>query len=317
MSDVATTAANTEKVYIDDVYASKVITKMAENSVIPTLCPQEPQTFANTNYVFFNDEPEAEYVGEGEAKDSSTFGSKPVPGKIHKVQVTVRMNEEVVWADADSQVKILDAVIDSMGGANGRAVDTGAIHAIDPLKKTVLDRLKPDAIALVGEKLTATDNVENDIDALIDGIIADYNPTGIAFDRMFANKLRKARIPQTGARVYPDVPLNLDLANFEGLQAVTSGVVSAKRYAPTPTGVQAIIGDWNMFRWGIVREMALTEIPYGDPDGLGDLKRYNQIAYRAELCFASALLDPKAFAVLKAAATTEESAQASSKSKSA
>ena len=43
-------------------------------------------------------------------------------------------------------------------------------------------------------------------------------------------------------------------------------------------------------------------IEYGDPDNTGqDLKGYNQIAYRTEAVLAYAVLDPKAFAVLKSA----------------
>ena len=43
-------------------------------------------------------------------------------------------------------------------------------------------------------------------------------------------------------------------------------------------------------------------IEYGDPDNTGqDLKGYNQVAYRTEAVLAYAVLDPKAFAILKTA----------------
>ena len=39
----------------------------------------------------------------------------------------------------------------------------------------------------------------------------------------------------------------------------------------------------------------------GDPDHKGDLKGLGQIAYRVEVVYGWAVLDPKGFAVLKAA----------------
>ena len=47
--------------------------------------------------------------------------------------------------------------------------------------------------------------------------------------------------------------------------------------------------------------MTAQVIPYGDPDGSGDLQRTNQIAYRTEGVYGYAVLDPKAIACLKAA----------------
>ena len=57
-----------------------------------------------------------------------------------------------------------------------------------------------------------------------------------------------------------------------------------------------------MIRWGVVRNIAAEIIPYGDPDGAGDLKRLNQVAYRTEATYAYAVVNPAAIAVLKATA---------------
>ena len=40
-------------------------------------------------------------------------------------------------------------------------------------------------------------------------------------------------------------------------------------------------------------------IEYGDPDGAGDLKRYNQVYLRAEAYIGWAILDPSAFGIVK------------------
>ena len=44
--------------------------------------------------------------------------------------------------------------------------------------------------------------------------------------------------------------------------------------------------------------MPVELIKYGDPDGLGDLKRHNQVALRGEIFFAVAVLDNDALVVI-------------------
>ena len=56
----------------------------------------------------------------------------------------------------------------------------------------------------------------------------------------------------------------------------------------------------------MARQLGVERIEYGDPDGLGDLKRYNQVAFRVEAAFSWAVLDPNGFAVLKAAASVPD-----------
>ena len=41
--------------------------------------------------------------------------------------------------------------------------------------------------------------------------------------------------------------------------------------------------------------MASVVIEYGDPDGLGDLQRQNQIAIRAEIVYGIGIMDQAAF----------------------
>ena len=110
--------------------------------------------------------------------------------------------------------------------------------------------------------------------------------------------MRKLRVPGTGARVFPEVPLNLAVSNIEGVAAATSSTVNGQK-ATTPTKVLAIAGDFSMIRWGMVRDIMAELIEFGDPDGAGDLKRTNEVAYRTEAVYAYGVLDPKAFAVLK------------------
>ena len=139
------------------------------------------------------------------------------------------------------------------------------------------------------------------MDSLISAVNEDYEVNGLALSKTWANSLRKLRVPSTGMRLYPEIPLNLQTTTVEGLTAATSGTVSGRR-ATEATKVLAFIGDFNMIRWGMIRDITAELIPYGDPDQSGvDLKAHNQIAYRTEAVLAYSVLDPHAFAVLKKA----------------
>jgi hypothetical protein len=61
------------------------------------------------------------------------------------------------------------------------------------------------------------------------------------------------------------------------------------------------MGDFNAFHWGVAREVPLETIEYGDPDGLGDLKRTNEIAIRAEAVLGYAIFDGSAFSIIASA----------------
>lgn len=297
----ATAANTTDKIFIPSELVAGIAKKMEQQSVIMSLAQATPQLFnPDKNYVVFTQEPEAEYVGEGEAKSSAAFKFEPVKASLHKVQTTVRLSNEVEWADEDNKLMLLDTLLESLTKSIGRAVDYGMIHGINPLTQEVLPALSAKALAAIANQETATGDIQADLDALPDSVIKNYQVNGIALDRAFANELRKLRVEATGAKMYPEVKLDLQPGTLDGLRAVTSGNVSGEALGAA-TGVQAIIGDWNMVKWGMARELGIERIEYGDPDNMGDLKRYNQVAYRVEAVFSWAVLDPKAFAVLKAA----------------
>ena len=62
------------------------------------------------------------------------------------------------------------------------------------------------------------------------------------------------------------------------------------------------VGDFSAIRWGVQKSIGLEVIRYGDPDGQGDLKRNNQIAFRAEVVYGWGIGDLDAFAKIATAA---------------
>lgn len=290
-------AIDSTKIALPRDVAAEIVSKARDTSTIQTLSAAEPALFRDVEHMVFTREPEAEFVGEGKQKADATAEFEPVPGGIHKAQVTVRLSDEVVWADEDNQLQIIDSIVAASAAAVGRALDYGVFHAVNPRDGAAIDSMT--ALTAGATSVTATDDPTADFDSLVDAVNADYDVTGIALSKTWANTLRKVRVKNTMQRLYPEIPLNLKAGSIEGVPAATSSTVNGK-LAATATNVLAILGDFDLIKWGIVRDLGLEIIQTGDPDGLGDLKRLNQIAYRTEVVYSWAVLDPKGFAVLKA-----------------
>lgn len=291
-------AITTSSITLPREVAQGIVTKAANTSTIQTLSPSTPMLFKDVEHILFTKEPEAEFVEEGVNKTSMDAEFTAVAGGIHKAQVTVRMSDEVQWADEDSQLGILDAITDTSAAAVGRALDYGVYHAINPNTGAAISTMT--ALTAGATSVTATSDASADVDSLVDAVADTYDVNGIALSKTFASSLRKIRVANTGARLYPEIPLNLQVGNLDGIPAATSNTVNGA-LATTATNVLAILGDFSLIRWGIIRDMTMQPITMGDPDGLGDLKRMNQIAYRTEVVYSWAVLDPTGFAVLKAA----------------
>lgn len=290
---------NTTKVTLPTTVTTAVAARLHDNSVVAAFSPADALTgYHNDAYNYFTGGARAEVVGESKAKKAHDVAVKPVPGKLVKVHTTTRVSDELSWADADDQLAIIEAIQNDQAAAAAEALDYVILHAVNPLDGTALSDYT--ALTAGATSVTSTgDDPSADIDALADAV-ADYDITGIGLSRTFAGNLRKLRAA-SGQRLYPEIPLSLNTGVLDGVPAVTSSNVNGK-LATTPTKVLAIAGDWNTIRWRIARPLTASIIAYGDPDGAGDLQRYGQIAYRSELVFSYAVLDPKRLAVLKPAA---------------
>lgn len=291
-------ATNTTNIKLPVEIAKDLVSKVADTSVIQTLSASSPAIFANRASILFTQDPEAEIVGESTQHSSQTVGMKPVDHTIKKLSVTVRFSNEVQWADEDSQLQIVDAIVDKSAAALGRGLDYLVFHALNPatgMAATGLTALTAGATAV-----TATTDPAADLDALADAVDPGYSISGIGLSKAYASSLRKVRVKNTGLRMFPEIPINLNTGVVDGLAAATSNTVSGT-LAKTATKVLAVMGDFNLIKWGIVRDINIETIETGDPDGLGDLKRLGQVAYRAEVVYSYAVIDPKGFAVLKSA----------------
>ncbi len=291
-------ANDTTKVTLPKEVVSTVINKVKDTSTIAALSPSEPQKFDDKTYLVFNPTAEAEVVAEGAKKGSYELSTTPIVAKRAKVVTTTRVSDELKWADEDNQLEIVTNIIADQAAALGRALDYIVYHAVNPKDGKPLSGYT--ALSAGANAVAATADLVADIDSLTDKLM-EYEINGFAMSRKLASDLRKLRVPSTGQRLYPEIPLNLNVGNFDGIPAATSGTVNGKK-AETPTKVLGIMGDFGLVKWGMVRDVSSEVIEYGDPDNTGhDLKGYNQVAYRTEAVLAYAVLDAKGFSVLKEA----------------
>ncbi|KQP83748.1 phage major capsid protein [Aeromicrobium sp. Leaf291] len=271
--------------------------KIQNGSAVATLSDQTPMTFGEGESWTFNIG-EAEYVGEGADKGASTVtptSSAITPKKFHK---TLRFNQEVLWADEDRQLEVVDEILALIQPALSRALDFGVFHEINPTggaKVTAMNGGLCDTTNSV--EYVATDKPFVSLDAADGLVLADgYVPRDIALDPTYAAKFSSLRGTNSEQKLYPNFQLGLNTSELDGHRASVSNTVGAVGVAATATNTLAFVGDFSAIRWGVQKQIGLELIEYGDPDGGGDLKRKNQVAFRAEVVYGWGIATLDAFA---------------------
>lgn len=292
MATLATTSLTIPTQMIDPFLG-----QIGNGSAVASLSTQIPMKFGTGSTMTFNIG-EAEYVGEGAAKGASTVTSTSrtvTPKKFHK---TLRFNEEVLWADEDHQMGVVQDILDQIAPALARALDFGVFHEINPTGGAV--------VAAMNGGLTDTTNVVEyvaanrpyvSLDAADALVLADgYVPSGIAMAPAYASLFSSLRGTNSEVKLYPNFSLGVATSELEGHRASVSNTVSATGVIAVDTKVLAFVGDFNAIRWGIQKQINLELIQYGDPDGGGDLKRQNQVAFRSEIVYGWGIASLDAFA---------------------
>lgn len=298
------TALDTSAIILPQEVAAGIFKKAESGSVLAKLAPQGPQMkYGNSKVMTLTGRPRAELVGEGDSKSPTgvEFGDKTVTPR--KLQVTVRVTNEVEWADADYKLGVWNEIEEAGGIALARALDLIGIHKINPLTGAVA--------ASVSEGIADTSNIvtlpasnpkyDEAVEAAVGAIIAQgFVPSGVAFDNTFAFSLSQMR-DNDNRKLYPELGFGQSISNFEGLPAAVGTTVSGAPEIATASKIVAIVGQMDAFRWGVQRNIGAEVIRYGDPDGLGDLKRKNQVAVRLEIVYGVGIMDLAAFALVKSA----------------
>lgn len=266
-------------------------------SCVASLSAQTPMTFGEGESWTF-DIGEAEYVAEGGQKGASTVTPTSKPVKPYKFHKTLRMNEEVLWADEDRQLEVVDEILALIQPALSRALDFGVFHEINPTGGAVVAAMNgglTDTTNLV--EYVAADKPYVSLDAADALVLADgFVPRDIALDPTYASKFSALRGTSSEQKLYPNFRLGLETSELDGHRASVSNTVRGSGVLAVDTKVMGFVGDFSAIRWGVQKSIGLEVIKYGDPDGGGDLKRNNQVAFRAEVVYGWGIANLNAFA---------------------
>lgn len=263
------------------------------HSSLAKLAKQEPLSFSGTDIMVFSFDGEVNLVAEGAAKGAHTNGKDIVKMVPLKVEYGARVTNEFLKASEEKQLEIMRGFTDGFGKKIARGLDIMAMHGTNPATGT--------ASALIGTNsldtntsvtsvtyVPATPDPEGNIATGL-AALGDYDFNGLAIDKTFAGELAKIKV--NGVPQYPELQWG---ANPERIKGVASDVNSTVSAVSTQHGY---MGDFeNAFRWGYADIINFEVIEFGDPDGNGDLKRYNQVYLRAEAWYGWAILDGTAFA---------------------
>ena len=280
--------------FVQDV-RNQVFSKVKGHSSIVRLCPSEPIPFSGTDYFTFSLDSEISIVGEGQPKPPMNATIAPVTVKPIKVIYQHRLTDEFMKVSEEKALPMLTAFNDGFSKKIARGLDIMAMHGLNPYDMTASAVIGTNHFDTVAGAAKSADP-EADLEDAVAGI-GDYSVTGMAIAKTFAASLAKIKV--NGVRQYPEFRFGANPGSLNGIACDVNPTVSAVASGGTADAV--ILGDWEAFKWGFAEEMAFEVIEYGDPDGLGDLKRNNQIVLRAEAYVGWGILDPNAFRRITAA----------------
>ena len=270
--------------------------KVSNGSTISALSGALPMKFGTGQSMTF-DIGEAEYVGEGANKGASTVTPTTKTVKPFKFHKTVRWTEEVMWADEDHQLGVVSQILDLIQPSLSRALDFGVIHGINPTGGAAVAAMTDRLVNTTNSvEIGASDKPYANLDAADTLVLAGgFVPRDIALDPTFASKFSTLRGTNSEAKLYPNFRLGTEVSELDAHRASVSSTVGAVGVAATASNLKAVVGDFSAIRWGVQRQIGLELIKYGDPDGQGDLKRNNQVAFRAEVVYGWGIANLGAF----------------------
>ncbi len=272
--------------------------KVRYGSSVATLSDSIPMQFGSGQSMTF-DIGEAELVLEGANKGPSTVTPTTKTVTPHKFHKTVRWTEEVMWANDDYQMNVVQQILNEIQPALSRALDYGVFHGINPNDGAVAASITESLSDTTNSVEVAAQKPYELLDAADALVLADsYVPRDVAVDPSQAALFRSARGVNSEVRLHPNFTLGTEVSELEGHRASVNKTVGAVGVAAVATNVKAFVGDFSAIRWGVQRAIGLEVIRYGDPDGQGDLKRNNQVAFRAEVVYGWGIADLNAFGVI-------------------
>lgn len=271
--------------------------KVAGHSSIAKLCGSTPIPFNGSEMFTFSMDDEANIVAENTVKPAGSVSIEPLKIVPIKIEYGARITDEFMYATEEKQLDILKSFNEGYAKKVARALDIMSIHGVNPRTKMASDLIGKNSfdtntgVSVIDYEAVS---IEQCIEDAIGAVDEKYDVNGFAMSKDFSTTL--SGVKENGVRQYPELSWGANPGTVRGLKADVNSTVSFNSSKD-----KAVFGDFqNAFKWGYAKQIPLEIIQYGDPDQSGkDLKAYNQVYLRCETYIGWAILDPKAFAVIR------------------
>lgn len=272
------------------------------HSALAKLSGGKPIPFSGETTMVFSMNGEASIVGEGANKPAGDASVTPKTIRPVKFVYQHRVSDEFVYASEEGKLNYLQTFADGFAKKIARGLDIAAMHGINPADLANATFKATNSFdGQVSNVVTyAAANVDANIDAAIATITsAGREVTGLALSPTAGSALAALKV--NGVAQFPEFRFGQNPDAFYGMDSDVNSTVSVTGTATGSETDHVIVGDFqNAFKWGYAKNIPLEVIAYGDPDGLGDLKRSNEVVLRAEAYIGWGILDPASFARVKA-----------------
>ena len=285
---------------------TEMFNKVRGKSSLAILSGAEPIPFNGETVFTFSLDKEVDLVGENGAKTKGGGTVASITMVPVKVEYGMRVSDEFRYGADEVRLQYLTAFAEGFAKKVARGIDIMAFHGLNPrtgLTASALTNKNFDDLitnTVVFDSSKPQDNVTDAI-ALVED--AEHDVTGMAMGPAMKNALAQLKKGSSSYEpMFPELGWGASVGQINGLPVDSNNTVSFAQGAD-----RAIVGNFaDYFKWGFAKQIPIEVIEYGNPDNdeiLGDLKGHNQVYLRGEAYVGWGIIDPAAFAIVKAGAS--------------
>lgn len=287
------------------VVTNQMFNKVRGKSSLARLSGSEPIPFNGETVFTFSMDSEVDLVGENGAKSNGGGTVAAIQMIPVKVEYGLRVSDEFRYGSDEIRLQYLTSFAEGFANKVARGIDIMAFHGVNPRSKqkaSVITKKNFDDLISNTVVFDSSHPDKNIVDAiaLVEG--AEHDVSGLAISPAMKNALAKLTKGSSSFEpMFPELGWGATVGAINGLPADANSTVSFNSGAD-----RAIVGNFaSFFKWGFAKQIPIEVIEYGNPDNsdLGDLKGHNQVYLRGEAYVGWGIIDPSAFAIVKASAS--------------